>query len=134
MVLPGMQALFGFQLVAVFNRRFNETLTAGEQQVHYLALILVAASIVVVMAPAAYHRQVGPGRITDRFLVVATRLLLLGLWPLAVALGLDIYLIGRIILHNAIAAVAGAGIVVWAFALWFVLPRRDRGYGRDEHA
>jgi Family of unknown function (DUF6328) len=35
MVLPGIQALFGFQLMAVFNQRFNE-LTAGEQLIHYM--------------------------------------------------------------------------------------------------
>ena len=128
MVLPGIQALFGFQLVAVFNTRFGDALTVGEQLLHYLAILLVTVSIIVVMAPAAYHRQIDPRRITDRFLVVATRLLLWGLWPLALALGLDIYLIGRVILHSALAGVGGAAVVAWAFGLWFLLPRRDRDW------
>ena len=34
MVLPGIQALFGFQLVAVFNQRFSTDLTNSEQIVH----------------------------------------------------------------------------------------------------
>jgi hypothetical protein len=57
MVLPGIQALFGFQLIAVFNQGFDEKLTSGEQQLHFLALFLVALSAALVMAPAAIHRQ-----------------------------------------------------------------------------
>jgi hypothetical protein len=34
MVLPGIQALFGFQLIAVFNERFKE-LTKDEQLIHF---------------------------------------------------------------------------------------------------
>ena len=38
MVLPGIQALFGFQLVAAFNQRFTE-LSPSNQYLHYVALI-----------------------------------------------------------------------------------------------
>jgi hypothetical protein len=31
MVLPGIQALFGFQLIAVFNQRFEQDLSAFER-------------------------------------------------------------------------------------------------------
>jgi hypothetical protein len=36
MVLPGIQALFGFQLIAIFNERFKE-LTEDEQLIHFSA-------------------------------------------------------------------------------------------------
>ncbi|MEO7099505.1 MAG: DUF6328 family protein [Luteolibacter sp.] len=36
MVLPGIQALFGFQLIAVFNSRFAEALSRTEQSLHLL--------------------------------------------------------------------------------------------------
>ena len=42
MVLPGIQALFGFQLVAVFNQRYTE-LPDSEQFVHALFAGLVEA-------------------------------------------------------------------------------------------
>jgi len=42
MVLPGIQALFGFQLIAVFNQGFGEKLSPGEQGLHLLAFALVA--------------------------------------------------------------------------------------------
>jgi hypothetical protein len=56
MVLPGIQALFGFQLMAVFNARFTQ-LTRFEQELHFLSVILIALAIALIMTPAAYHRQ-----------------------------------------------------------------------------
>jgi hypothetical protein len=37
MVLPGIQALLGFQLVAVFNQRFAERLPFGALLLHHLS-------------------------------------------------------------------------------------------------
>ncbi len=57
MVLPGIQALFGFQLIAVFNQGFAEKLAPAEQIVHLLAFALVAIATALIITPAAYHRQ-----------------------------------------------------------------------------
>ncbi len=57
MVLPGIQVLFGFQLIAAFNERFRE-LAPLEQQLHYSSLVLVSLAIALIMTPAAYHRLV----------------------------------------------------------------------------
>jgi len=43
MVLPGIQALFGFQLIAVFNSTFWTKLDRVEQLIHYAALGLIAS-------------------------------------------------------------------------------------------
>src|SRR5437667_12549915 len=93
MVLPGIQALFGFQLVAVFTQRFGELLSGGEQQLHLLAIALVAVAIALIMSPAAYHRQSNPEEITAAFIRLSTRLLLLSMPPLAAGICLDFYLI-----------------------------------------
>jgi uncharacterized protein DUF6328 len=69
MVLPGIQALFGFQLVAVFNNRFQD-LTSKEQVLHLIALLMVALSAALIMTPAAYHRIAGRGIISRRFMPV----------------------------------------------------------------
>jgi hypothetical protein len=66
MVLPGIQALFGFQLVAVFNER-SKQLPDDEQRLHFTAIILIAVAIAVIMTHAAYHRQVGPGSVSEQF-------------------------------------------------------------------
>ena len=60
MLLPGVQAILGFQLVAVTNQRF-ELLTAHEQLLFLGAFVLLAVAMGLIMAPAAYHRQVERG-------------------------------------------------------------------------
>ena len=45
MVLPGIQALFGFQLIAVFNSTFVEKLTSSERYFHLAAISLVATAV-----------------------------------------------------------------------------------------
>jgi hypothetical protein len=127
MVLPGIQALFGFQLIAVFNQGFSERLTVQEQHLHLVSILLVVASIALVMAPAALHRQAEPHSVSDRFLHVSSRLLLWGMLPLAVGISLEVYLIGQLILHDETMAVAMAiGVFVLFALLWLILPLRER--------
>jgi hypothetical protein len=65
MVLPGIQALFGFQLVAVFNQGFAEKLSTAEQRLHLLAIGLVVVAVAIIMTPAALHRA-SPREVTAR--------------------------------------------------------------------
>jgi hypothetical protein len=122
MVLPGIQALFGFQLVAVFSDRFSR-LPESHQQLHFAAIALVVISIALVMTPAAYHRHQEALEVTHTFVVASTRLLLLGMVPLALALCLDFYLIGQLIVAGPWAhAFAWAAFAVLLF-LWGIFPR-----------
>jgi hypothetical protein len=69
MVLPGIQALFGFQLVAVFNEGFSDKLTPGEQELHLAAIISTVVAIAAIIAPAALHRQLEAFSVSHRFIV-----------------------------------------------------------------
>jgi hypothetical protein len=131
MVLPGIQALFGFQLVAVFADGFHERLSGAEQLVHLAAIVLVTIAIALVMAPAALHRQSQPQAVSQRFIDTSSTLLLAGMFPLALGIVLDIYLITGVILGAPVAGgvVAAALLAVFA-ALWLWLPARERRRGR----
>jgi hypothetical protein len=134
MVLPGIQALFGFQLMAVFNQRFNE-LTASEQLIHYIAVLLIALSIGLIMTPAAYHRQVEPGSVSEFFVRLASRLVAIAMLPLAVALCLEVYLLGRVILADRTTSSVAAGMLLIIFVgLWSLFPLwvavREKAGGR----
>src|SRR6187200_137548 len=76
MVLPGIQALFGFQLIAVFNDGFAEKLSSSQQMLHLAAIVFVAIAVALVMTPAALHRQTQPEEVSERFVWVASKLLL----------------------------------------------------------
>ncbi len=129
MILPGIQALFGFQLIAVFNSRFSELLSPAEQKLHLLAIGLVGIAIALIMSPAAYHRQNGPGQITARFIRVSTRLVLCSMPPLAISLCAELYLVSRIIVGSTISLLlAGLQLIVCGF-LWFVVPHWRGGRG-----
>lgn len=95
MLLPGVQVVMGFQLIAVFNQRFEE-LTSLEQQIHFVAFLMLILAMGLIMAPAAYHRQAEQGVLSRRFIDLASRLLTLSMIPLVVGIALDTYLIGRL--------------------------------------
>ena len=122
MLLPGVQTILGFQLMAVFNQRF-EHCSRGEQTVHFAAFLLVALTMGLMLTPAAYHRHVERRIVTDRFVKMSSRLLTWSMAPFTVGISLDTYLIGKIILNDvALALVAGGGMFVVLTGLWFVLP------------
>ena len=54
-VLPGAQALLGFQLIAVLADGFDK-LPESSRQLHLVSLVLLAVSTVLLMTPAATHR------------------------------------------------------------------------------
>jgi Family of unknown function (DUF6328) len=127
MVLPGIQALLGFQLIAVFSAGFDQKLGPTEQRLHLVAIALVAGAVALIMAPAAYHRQTGLHEVTETFVRLATRLLLISMVPLAIGICLDVYLIAETILGKwRPSLVLAAGLLALFVGLWFVLPRVRR--------
>lgn len=124
MVLPGIQALFGFQLIAVFNSTFWAKLDQFEQLLHYMAIGLVALSVALVMTPAAYHRQAEPATVSKRFLIISTKLLFGSMYPLMGGILLDFYLIGSLILQSRLLSLL-ATLCLWCVftVLWILLPR-----------
>jgi hypothetical protein len=123
-VVPGMQALFGFQLVAVFSAVFWARLAADERLMHLGAIVLVTIAIALVMAPAALHRQTEPHSVSRRFIDISSRLLMGSMAPLAVGICFDVYVIARVILGSVGRAAALAAMLLAVFAVfWWMLPR-----------
>ncbi|MES2309733.1 MAG: DUF6328 family protein [Verrucomicrobiota bacterium] len=125
MVLPGLQALFGFQLIAVFNSTFSQ-LSSENQRLHLVSITLVVISIALIMTPAAYHRQTCPREVTSTFLKLSSRFLLVSMLPLSIALSLDFYLIAQLILHSSQALLFTGFIFLIFIGLWFIFPRIHR--------
>jgi len=134
MVMPGVQALFGFQLIAVFSDGFERRLGETEQSLHLAAILLVTIAIALVMTPAAYHRQVEPRRATVSFLVLASRLVSAAMLPLAAGLAIDVHLVARVITGMA-AVSAKIGVVAFLLfvALWFGFPQWRAAQLRRQH-
>jgi len=99
MVLPGIQALFGFQLIAVFNPPFFD-LAPAHRLLHLLSLVLVAIAIGLIMAPAAYHRLAEATRVSRRWVRMAARDIAGAMASLMLAVALDVYLVAAIITRD----------------------------------
>lgn len=124
MVLPGIQTLFGFQLICVFNDRFPRDLSRFDQQLHMIAIALVALAVALVMTPAAFHRVQGSHEVTEAFVRISSVLLLASLVPLAAGLALDFHLIAKLILgEDRLAMGMGLGLFAVLMGFWFVFPR-----------
>jgi len=127
MVLPGIQALFGFQLIAVFNDGFAEKLSSSQQMLHLAAIVFVAIAVALVMTPAALHRQTQPEEVSERFVWVASKLLLASMFPLVLGLCLEVYLVTMVVAHSEALALALSVLLAVLFGLlWLALPRRER--------
>src|SRR4029078_13638603 len=107
MLLPGVQTILGFQLMAVFNQRF-EQFTSAEQVMHFVSFLLLGLTMGLMMAPAAYHRQAERGVVTERFVKMSARLLTLSMIPFVIGVCLDTYLVGKMILKDTPSALLAA--------------------------
>ena len=126
-VVPGMQALFGFQLIAVFSTVFREQLSSIERVIHLAAILLVTIAIVLVMAPAALHRQMEPMSVSRRFITISSGLLMASMAPLAAGICLEIYIVARVILGTRVGAAIVAIVSLAVFVVfWLIVPRASR--------
>jgi hypothetical protein len=114
MVLPGVQAILGFQLIAVFNQRFQD-LSEGRQILHLAAFLCLAVAMGLIMGPAAYQ-------VTRRFVDLASRLLSLALVPLTLGIVIDTYLLVWLVVGMELPSLFVAG----GLLIWFVVPQRAR--------
>jgi hypothetical protein len=126
-VVPGMQALFGFQLIAVFSAAFKQDLSQAERMIHLAAILLVTIAIALVMAPAALHRQSEPMSVSRRFINSSSRFLMASMVPLAVGICLDVYVIARVILGTIAGAAVVAVLLLMVFIVfWRLIPQVAR--------
>lgn len=119
MVLPGAQALLGFQFVTVVLDDFDR-LPESSKQVHLISLLATALSTVLLMAPAAHHRIVEQGANTEAFQRLAGRFIIWSMVPLALGITGDFYVVMRKVSGSiSLAATSAAALLVASYGLWF---------------
>jgi hypothetical protein len=125
-ILPGVQALFGFQTIAVFNDHFAR-LPEYAKDCHLAGLGMVIIAVALVMTPAIYYRVVEPANVNERMLHVSSLLIRWALAPLACGLALDMFTVIFAATRHLGASVAGAlATLMFLSGLWFVFPWRER--------
>jgi hypothetical protein len=121
-ILPGAQALLGFQLVICFTESFDG-LPASSKLVHMGSLALVALAVICLVAPAAFHRIVYEGEDTEELHAIGSRFLLAASAALALGIANEIYVVITKITQSSTVgltmALACLGLLV---GLWHLLP------------
>lgn len=123
-VMPGVQVLFGFLLVAPFSARFPDLDDVGTV-VFTSTLVTTALATVVFVAPAPYHRLRGHRdrheRVRD-----SVRFQLIGIGLLGLATVQAIFVITRFIAGTLVAGLLAGLVAVAVVGTWGVLPHLRR--------
>ncbi len=129
-IIPGGQALLGFQFVATLTGTFG-TLPFAVKLVHASGLCAVAASVVLLMTPAAVHRIAYRGEDDKSFLRIGSALVVAATPPLALGISCDVFVVFYVVSASDYLAVAAAVAAVcillgfWiAYPLWRRLENR----------
>lgn len=127
-VLPGAQALLGFQFLTILTQAF-ERLPAELKYLHLASLAAMSIAIMLLIAPAAFHRIADSGENSERMPKVAARMILTAMVFVALGIVGDLYMVTWIITASAtFAAITAIVMLVFFYGLWFgySLYRRSR--------
>jgi Family of unknown function (DUF6328) len=118
-VLPGAQALFGFQLAMTLMDAY-EQLPESSKDMHLASICAIALAIVFLMAPPAYHRIVERGEDTERFHRFASWMVMAAMIALPLGFAGDLWVVVRKQTGSVRAANlwAAATLVVF-YGVWF---------------
>lgn len=126
-VLPGTQALIGFQFIAFFNPTFQQ-LTTNLKGLHFVALLLAITCSILLIAPVSFQQIGEDGNPTPAFLKFTRKMLSFAMLCLLLAIVGDVFMAARLInLGNLPAGMIAALILSLGAYLWFAhsLVRRN---------
>ena len=133
-IIPGCQALLGFQLIAMLTHAFDE-LPDDAKIIHAAGLCCVTVSTILLMTPAALHRESFGGNDSEFFLQLGSGFVVAATLPLALGVAADVYVVFVKITHSTASAMVTSLVLLLAMlSLWFLYPiwlraRRERSVG-----
>jgi hypothetical protein len=121
-LLPGAQALLGFQLAVLLTEAFAQ-LPGISRLLHAAALLSTALAVILLMAPAAFHRITFEGESTESFHALGSALVLAAAAPLALGIVLEMYVAVAKAVDSASVGLSAAIVLAAIVAgLWLALP------------
>src|SRR4051812_7341122 len=117
----GVQILFAFLLSLAFTQRFT-VLDGFDHIVYTTALLSTALATMLLIAPVSFHRIVFRRRQKAAVVVVADRMLVVGLAILIPAISSSVLLILDIALGRWPAIIGSGFTVVVGLLTWYVIP------------
>ena len=121
--LPGVQVLFAFLLVVPFNQRFAD-ITSFQETVYLATLLCATAACVCLIAPTAHHRIEFRHQDKRRIVFGATRLAIVGLTLLALAMTGAVTFVTDFLYGPTTVAIVAVGVALLFAVLWYAIPIR----------
>jgi hypothetical protein len=129
-IIPGGQALLGFQLAATLTKPFSQ-LPDSAKYIHAFAICAVMFAVTLLMTPAALHRIAFHGEDDETFFRIGSGLVIVAACPLALGISADVYVVffevSRSVWVGGMAALLSLCVLM---GLWFAYPfwrRSTRG-------
>ena len=120
-VLPGAQALLGFQFVVTMTKAFG-SLPYDVQAIHFGALAAVGISIMLLITTAAVHRIAFGGEDSELMHDIGSWLITLALIPLSLGLAGDVYVAVWKVIGTGSARMAALVSISCLLILWYAVP------------
>ena len=121
-ILPGAQALLGFQLIVMMTKEFDD-LPSPVRVAHLVALLSLTLAIILLIAPAAIHRLSFGGRDDPRLQSIGSLLITTALLPLACAISCDVLIaLTRLFGDTAASWSAALAVLFFLLGLWYIMP------------
>ena len=123
--LPGVQVLFAFLLTVPFAPRFEEA-TSFQRNVYLVTLLASTAASALFISPTAYHRLNFRRGDKQHIVEVSSRLTLLGIASLAIAMTGAILLVTDFLFSEGTTVVVTVCVALLFALLWAFLPALRR--------
>jgi hypothetical protein len=121
----GIQVLLAFLLIVPFNTGYKHT-DGFEHGVYFVALLSIAASAVLLIAPSVHHRVLFRHAERPFIIELGNRLAIAGMVLMAVGLVAIIVLLSDVVIGPVVAAIVGASMALLVAGLWFAIPTTRR--------
>jgi hypothetical protein len=126
LIIPGAQALLGFQFAVTLTRAFAE-LPDAVKMLHVAALCCIGLAVILLMAPASIHRIAFGGEDDPAFVKVASWLVVAAPLPLAFGIALDTFVaVGRALQSARAASLLSLTATVVLLGTWYAYPLVQR--------
>jgi hypothetical protein len=117
----GVQVLFSLLLTVPFTQRFEEV-SDFQKDVYFVALLLAAATTVLLVAPVSVHRLVFHTGEKPWVVKVSSRLAVAGLALLCLTLTTVLLLVSDVLFDSTVAVITATVFAAATVTLWFVPP------------
>jgi len=119
LILPGAQAMLGFQVAGTLSEGF-ESLPPVSKWIHLMSLLSIAVTIILLMAPAAYHRIALNGEDNEQFCRLASRFVIVAMVWLGLGVSGELFVVAQKSTQSTVTAtVLATAMLAFFYGAWF---------------